>query len=162
VTQPAAPKHGEEAPLQQLAVNVAKLRAAGNWSTRALAEHCKVSRNFIRRIEEQQVSTIFLDPLARLARGLGVRPSSLFTERTSPAREDDRPIGEVLARNLVRFRQIRAWTQEELAHQSGVSMYLIAHVERQARTPALTTVTKLARALEMPLEALLEDPRGPK
>jgi len=66
----------------------------------------------------------------------------------------------VLAQNLVAARKKLLLTQEKLGQQSGVSMYVIAHIERQARNPKLLTLVKLAVALDVSLEALLTAPHS--
>ncbi|NIM42196.1 MAG: helix-turn-helix domain-containing protein [Hydrogenophaga sp.] len=50
-------------------------------------------------------------------------------------------------------------TQEALGRRSGVSMYVIAHIERQARNPSLQTLAKLCVPLQCTLEELLSPPR---
>lgn len=67
----------------------------------------------------------------------------------------ERLIEQVLAENLVRQRSRLGWTQEVLGRHSGVSMYLIAHVERQARNPTLQTLDRLAAALQTTVQELL-------
>lgn len=67
----------------------------------------------------------------------------------------ERLIEQVLAENLVRQRSRLGWTQEALGRHSGVSMYLIAHVERQARNPTLQTLDRLAAALQTTVQELL-------
>lgn len=67
----------------------------------------------------------------------------------------ERLIEQVLAENLVRQRSRLGWTQEVLGRHSGVSMYLIAHVERQARNPTLQTLARLAAALQTTVQELL-------
>lgn len=58
-----------------------------------------------------------------------------------------------------RIRALRKsldWTQEELAHQSGVTRRMIQGVEREGRNPSLLTIVKLARALNTTPSALLD------
>lgn len=66
-------------------------------------------------------------------------------------------IETLVAQNLVSARQRLMLTQEQLAQQSGVSRFVIAHIERRARNPSLRTLAKLADWLDMSLEALLSD-----
>ncbi|AOS82205.1 hypothetical protein Q5W_13475 [Hydrogenophaga sp. PBC] len=74
--------------------------------------------------------------------------------------ETDGLIEVVLAQNLIAARKRAMLTQENLSQQSGVSRFVIAHVERQARNPKLLTVAKLAAALDLSLEALLTAPHS--
>jgi transcriptional regulator with XRE-family HTH domain len=152
---PAAPE-----PLQLLAVNILALRAKANWSTRALAEHAKVSRFTLQAIEHLRVRTITVDTLDRIAKGLGVRTGSLLGRRPLARRDTETLVGELLATNLARGRSRRDWTQETLGQRSGVSMYVVAHIERQARSPDLRTVERLAAALGVSMEWLLSEPRA--
>jgi len=54
---------------------------------------------------------------------------------------------DILAVNLRRHRQIRGWTQEELAHQVGLSGRYIGSVERAQATASVTVLGRLADAL---------------
>lgn len=143
-------------PSNQLAANLAALRIAGNWSTRALAEEAQVDRRTIQHLE-MGLGNVSLKTVDRLARALGVQTGSLFN--VSPAhRNDAGPLVEaVLARNLVQARATLRLTQESLGVQAGVSMYMIAHIERGARNPTLQTLDRLATALGRPLASLLSE-----
>lgn len=153
-----APKATE--PLAQLAVNLAALRAKGNWSTRALAEHTGLDRRTVQRLQNQELATLSLDKLDQLAKGLGVRTGSLLSARPGVRKFDETPIREVVATNLVFARHRLDWSQERLAEASGVSRTLIAHIERQARNPTLDVLERLGKAAEIPLDRLLSEPRS--
>ncbi len=136
------------------------LRNAANWSTRALAEHCRIDRRTLQRLEHGELRTLSLDKIDALARGLGVRTGSLLSDKTEDSRESDRLVREMLSRNMVRAREALAWTQEDLAAQSGVSRPVVAHIERQARNPDLRTLVRLATALGLGVASLLAEPRS--
>lgn len=140
--------------LAPLAANLIALRAKGNWSIAALAEHARVNSRMIRLMEQGQVNAS-LDTVDKLARALGVTTSSLFGSKPMARQEGDALIKEVLSHNLVAARKALTLTQDSLGQRSGVSMYVIAHIERQARNPSLHTLAKLAKALDMSIEALL-------
>ncbi len=59
--------------------------------------------------------------------------------------------------NVRAARQARGWTQEELAEQSGMSAVQISRVERGVREVRLTTLLRIARALQTAPGHLLED-----
>jgi transcriptional regulator with XRE-family HTH domain len=151
-----APKNSEA--LQTLAANLKALRAKNNWSTRALAQHARVARATLQRIEALEFQTVTVDTVDHLARGLGVRTGSLFGRRPLARRDDDCLIEDALAENLSSLRAARNLTQEALGERSGVSMYVIAHVERKARSPDLATVERLAKALRVSVARLLSEP----
>lgn len=136
------------------------LRNAANWSTRALAEHCRIDRRTLQRLEHGELRTLSLDKIDALARGLGVRTGSLLSDKTEDSRESDRLVREMLSHNMVRAREALAWTQEDLAAQSGVSRPVVAHIERQARNPDLKTLVRLATALGLSVASLLAEPRS--
>lgn len=60
-----------------------------------------------------------------------------------------------LARNLLRLRQARGITQEELAYRAGLSMRYVGSVERAEVAPRITVVGQLAEALEVDPAELL-------
>ncbi|WP_050980725.1 MULTISPECIES: helix-turn-helix transcriptional regulator [Hydrogenophaga] len=146
-------------PFDRLVANVIALRAKGNWSTRALAEQAHVSRTAVQNLELGR-SNLPLSIVDNLARALGVKTGSLFGKRPIARDETDGLIEVVLAQNLIAARKRAMLTQENLSQQSGVSRFVIAHVERQARNPKLLTVAKLAAALDLSLEALLTAPHS--
>ncbi|HTK82188.1 MAG TPA: helix-turn-helix transcriptional regulator [Bacteroidota bacterium] len=63
------------------------------------------------------------------------------------------------------LRQNLGISQEELAHRSGLHRTYITDIERGARNVTMESVTKLARALNVPLSALFAkvdaDPSDP-
>jgi transcriptional regulator with XRE-family HTH domain len=141
-------------PFDILVANVIALRAKGNWSIRALAEQAQLSRTFVANLERGS-SKLTLSAVDKLAAALGVTTASLFAARPVPRDEEASVIEEVLARNLITARRALKLTQESLGQQSGVSMYVIAHIERQARNPSMQTLARLAVALHLSLEELL-------
>jgi DNA-binding XRE family transcriptional regulator len=58
---------------------------------------------------------------------------------------------------LAAWRDHRGHTQAQLAEKSGVSRDLIAHIERRSRNGSTATLRKLATALQVGIENLLED-----
>lgn len=145
-------------PFEHLSTNVVAVRSQREWSTRTLAEHAQVSRSSLVNLEKGQ-SNPSLSTVDKLARALGVRTGSLFGKRPVPRQAHDESIEEVLALNLISARREREMTQETLGHRSGVSMYVIAHIERQARNPSLQTLARLCVPLQCTLEELLSPPR---
>lgn len=134
------------------------LRSQGDWTTRALAEHAHVSRNSLVNLENGH-SNLSLSTVDKLARALNVRTGSLFGKRPISRKVHDESVEVVLALNLISARRELKLTQETLGQQSGVSMYVIAHIERQARNPSLQTLAKLCVPLHCTLEELLSAPR---
>lgn len=151
VTHPSPPSVD---PFGILVANVIALRAKGNWSIRALAEQAQLSRTFVANLEKGS-SKLSLSAVDQLAAALGVTTGSLFAAKPVPRDEEASVIEEVVAQNLVSARQALKLTQETLGQQSGVSMYVIAHIERRARNPSLQTLARLAAPLHLTLEELL-------
>jgi transcriptional regulator with XRE-family HTH domain len=56
------------------------------------------------------------------------------------------PLRAVLARNMIRLRQERKWSQEHLAFEAGLHRTFIAHVERRARNISIDNLDKIASA----------------
>lgn len=63
-------------------------------------------------------------------------------------------MAEALANTLREAREVRGWTQAELAARIGVSRKTINTVENGVFVPSTTIALKLARALGAPVEAL--------
>ena len=65
--------------------------------------------------------------------------------------------GTIIGERLKRLRGERGLTQEELAERAGVSSVLVSKLEQGARQSArLTSLTRLAQALDVPLSLLLD------
>jgi transcriptional regulator with XRE-family HTH domain len=62
---------------------------------------------------------------------------------------------EAFAANLRAARDRRGLTQEQLSHVSGVTSGEVSKMERGAREPKITTLVKLADALDVPPADLL-------
>ncbi|WP_366940919.1 helix-turn-helix transcriptional regulator [Mesorhizobium sp.] len=66
----------------------------------------------------------------------------------------------LLARNLRRHRQERAWSQDDLAAEAGVRQALISAVEVATANPTLETLDKIAVALGIEVADLLAGPNA--
>ncbi len=66
-----------------------------------------------------------------------------------------------LAENLKRLREAGGLSQQALAELSGVPRPTVAHLESGAANPTLAVVTKLARALGVGLDGLVEPAAPP-
>lgn len=139
-----------------LARNLTALRTAGEWSLRALANEAYVSERMLLYMEKGRLNPS-LGTVEKLAKALGVKTGSLLGKQPIARQESETFIETVVAQNLVSARKSLMLTQEGLAQQSGVSRFVIAHIERQARNPSLLTLAKLAASLDMSLEALLSE-----
>lgn len=67
-------------------------------------------------------------------------------------------VAENLAKNLIRLRKERGWTQGMLGEFAGLSANAIALFELKKRWPGLTTVQKLAKAFGVSEEDLFIGP----
>ena len=63
---------------------------------------------------------------------------------------------ERLARRLKILRRRRGLTQEALAAKADLSRTYLARLETARQDPTLSTMVKLAKALDVPVTALLE------
>lgn len=52
------------------------------------------------------------------------------------------------------FRHLRKLSQEQLALQAGINPAFLGHLERGLKSPTITTLEKLVRALDITLEEL--------
>jgi DNA-binding Xre family transcriptional regulator len=58
--------------------------------------------------------------------------------------------------NVRAARVARGWTQEELAHRTGLASVQVSRIERGKREVRLSTLLRLVRALDVPPAALLD------
>ena len=60
-------------------------------------------------------------------------------------------------KNLVKIREEKGWSREKLAVESGISYNTIVKIEYGSiKNPKIETVIKLADALEISLDELME------
>jgi transcriptional regulator with XRE-family HTH domain len=62
---------------------------------------------------------------------------------------------ERFGENVRAARKARGWTQEELAHRSGLAPVQISRIERGVREIRLTTLVCLLKALDVDPDLLL-------
>lgn len=61
----------------------------------------------------------------------------------------------LLSRQVLRLRTRKGWTQEALAHQAGLSRTYVTDIEGEKRNVTLSTLEKLASALDVSCSDLL-------
>lgn len=61
-----------------------------------------------------------------------------------------------LGQNVRTARIAKEWTQEDLAHESGLAVVQVSRVERGVREVRLSTLLKLVRALGVRPDELLD------
>lgn len=64
-----------------------------------------------------------------------------------------------MLKNLRPLREMAGLSQAQLAQISGVSQSHISKLEIAKDSPTLKTLLKLAQALNVPVQALLDEPR---
>lgn len=57
--------------------------------------------------------------------------------------------------NVRAARKAKGWTQEDLAHESGLAPVQVSRIERGVREIRLTTLLRLLTALDLPPDLLL-------
>jgi transcriptional regulator with XRE-family HTH domain len=65
------------------------------------------------------------------------------------------PSLDVFAQNVSRARKRQRLTQEEVSHRSGIHVTEVSRIERGLRDPRVTTLVRLADALEVSPAVLL-------
>lgn len=73
-----------------------------------------------------------------------------------PSHDGD-PVAAALGRRLRGARQARSWTLDDLAEASGVSRRMIVTIEAGRGNATLSTLLRLAAAVEIPLAELVSD-----
>lgn len=63
---------------------------------------------------------------------------------------------ERVRQNIVRIRKEKAYTQERLAYESGVSKGYLSEVESGKKSPTIKFLEKLADTLEISLTELVK------
>jgi transcriptional regulator with XRE-family HTH domain len=61
-----------------------------------------------------------------------------------------------VGRNLQRLRREREFTQEELAHRSGIHQTYLSGLEGSKRNPSIGVLERIAKALNVDISAFFE------
>ncbi|MEP5758843.1 MAG: XRE family transcriptional regulator [Litoreibacter sp.] len=83
-----------------------------------------------------------------------------MTERTAHFIDDDTTNVVRIGAKVRMQRQALKLTLEEVARKSSLSTGFLSLVERDLSYPSLTTLSKIAAAIEMPADKLLSMPKG--
>ena len=67
---------------------------------------------------------------------------------------------QLFGRILRRRREKAGFTQEDLGHKAGLSRNYVGMLERGERTPTLTALRQLARALGTTMSSLIQELEG--
>lgn len=59
------------------------------------------------------------------------------------------------------FRRLRGFSQEQLALEAGINPAFLGHLERGLKSPTITTLDKLVRALGITFEDLFSEETSP-
>ena len=63
---------------------------------------------------------------------------------------------DVFAANVRRLREERGWSQERLAHESGLNPSHVAKIERTEREPGVRAISKLSKGLRVSAAKLFD------
>lgn len=66
-------------------------------------------------------------------------------------------IQQLLGNGVRRYRELKGWSQEQLAEESGLHRTYISGVERGRRNPTIVVIHRIAVALDVELSQLLTE-----
>ena len=70
-------------------------------------------------------------------------------------------IRKVFGRNVRKYRELRKWSQAELAEKIDISTAFMTHIEHGTRGVSMETIELIARCFEIPYTLLFEDESVP-
>lgn len=65
----------------------------------------------------------------------------------------------LVATNIRRLRVERGVSQDDLALNAGVERAYVGHLERATRNPTIETLSKIAKAMDVHIGLLFQEPR---
>ena len=71
-------------------------------------------------------------------------------------------IRKVFGENVRKFRQLKNWSQAELAEKIDISPVFMTHIEHGTRGASMETIELIARCFEIPYTALFEEKNDTK
>jgi transcriptional regulator with XRE-family HTH domain len=70
--------------------------------------------------------------------------------------QDATTVRKQVGKRVRQLREARKWSQEELAHQSGLARSFTGAIERGEKDLRLTTLVKLANTFKIPVSHILK------
>lgn len=70
-------------------------------------------------------------------------------------------IRKVFGRNVRKYRQLRNWSQAELAEKIDISTAFMTHIEHGTRGASMETIELIAHCFEIPYTTLFEEETAP-
>lgn len=155
-------------PARVLGERVKAHRNALGISQETLADRSSVHWTFVGQVERGQ-RNLNLHNLLKIAHGLQVDPSELIHGLTPTSGLEPRARHRVsmsgpaehaegvraFARNVRTYRARRGLSQSQVSKRSGIHVTEVSRIERGLRDPRMSTLVRLARALETPPARLL-------
>jgi transcriptional regulator with XRE-family HTH domain len=74
-------------------------------------------------------------------------------------RKPSQALLRILSANIIRLRDAKKWSQEELADEAGLHRTFVGSVERRERNVTLSTLEALSAALNVSIIELLSKPK---
>lgn len=68
--------------------------------------------------------------------------------------EENHPF--IIGKNIMNYRKLKNMSLEELSKRSGVSKSMLSQIEQEKTNPTVITVWKIARALDITIEDIIE------
>jgi XRE family transcriptional regulator, regulator of sulfur utilization len=78
-----------------------------------------------------------------------------------PAPDGETAVTGQLGKTIKRLRNAYSYSLGDLSEQSGVAKSIISQIEKNETNPTISTLYKLARALNAPIEEMLKGDGGP-
>jgi transcriptional regulator with XRE-family HTH domain len=73
----------------------------------------------------------------------------------------DETVKNNVAANITRRLEARGWSQNELARRTGETAQRISNICRAVHEPGIATLARIAEALDLSVDMLLDDPPTP-
>lgn len=71
--------------------------------------------------------------------------------------DEDDVVVRKLGKRIKQLRRSMGWSQDRLAAEAHVHRNYLGGVERGERNPTVTSIARIAKALEVPIAALFDD-----
>lgn len=65
----------------------------------------------------------------------------------------------IIAQRIKHLRELKGWTQQELADRSGISRSYLGELERDVSQPTAVVLKRVADAFQVPIDIFFEDTR---
>lgn len=175
---PHSPHQVASSCIEILKTNLFFYRKSHHWSQKKLAFYSGIPRSYLAELETGKrnpsikkvialacalhippwllMKPVYYNPADPIQKYCDLKNQNVFRYHLYLSTENF--FYKKLILNMIQFRQLHHWTQQDLADAACLSVSFIVAIETYKKTPTLLSVEKISNALQLQIWELLKNP----